>query len=102
MKQAVLPGEAAARAEVPEESLLARAWSDFIESKTAVAGLILFVLIAAMAVFAPWITPQNPYDLAQLDIMDGNLPPGRASPHRLRSWVVRLERTRPRARGPLT
>ena len=30
-------------------------------------------------VFAPWITPQDPYDLAQLDIMDGNLPPGSAS-----------------------
>ena len=27
-------------------------------------------------IFAPWIAPQNPYDLAQLDIMDGRLPPG--------------------------
>jgi peptide/nickel transport system permease protein len=79
MKQAVLPSEAQAPREVPEESPLARAWSDFTESKAAVAGLVLFVLIAAMAVFAPWITPQNPYDLAQLDIMDGNLPPGAES-----------------------
>ena len=29
--------------------------------------------------FAPWIVPQDPYDLAQLDIMDGQLPPGSAS-----------------------
>src|SRR6185295_9955154 len=33
-------------------------------------------LILAAAVFAPLISPQNPYDLAQLDIMDSKLPPG--------------------------
>ena len=32
--------------------------------------------ITLCAVLAPWIAPQNPYDLAQLDIMDGRLPPG--------------------------
>ena len=79
MKQAVLLRQPQARPEVREESPLARAWSDFIESRSAVAGLVLFAAIAAMAVFAPWITPQNPYDLAQLDIMDGNLPPGEQS-----------------------
>jgi peptide/nickel transport system permease protein len=79
MKQAVLPGEAQAPREAPEESPLARAWSEFTESRSAVAGLVLFALIAAMAVLAPWITPQDPYDLAQLDIMDGNLAPGAES-----------------------
>src|SRR5690606_2226785 len=29
-----------------------------------------------VAIFAPWITPQNPYDLMQLDVMDSRLPPG--------------------------
>jgi len=87
MKQAVLPGEAQAPREVPEESPLARAWSDFTESKSAVVGLVLFGLIAAMAVFAPWITPQNPYDLAQLDIMDGNLPPGAESMTGMPFWL---------------
>jgi peptide/nickel transport system permease protein len=75
MRQAALHGETQPRAEVKEESPLARAWSEFTESRTAVAGMIVFVLIAASAIFAPWITPQDPYDLAQLDIMDGNLPP---------------------------
>jgi peptide/nickel transport system permease protein len=79
MKQAVLLRQAQARLKVREESPLARAWSDFVESRSAVAGLVLFAAIAAMAVSAPWITPQNPYDLAQLDIMDGNLPPGEQS-----------------------
>ena len=43
------------------------------------SGLAVFVLIALLAIFAPWIAPQNPYDLAQLDIMDGRLPPGSKS-----------------------
>ena len=42
-------------------------------------GLAVFVVIALLAIFASWITPQNPYDLAQLDIMDGRLPPGSKS-----------------------
>ena len=80
MKQAVLQQPpAAAPPETRAESPLARAWSDFIESRTALAGLIVFLTVAALAIFAPWVTPQNPYDLAQLDIMDGNLPPGSAS-----------------------
>ena len=45
----------------------------------ALAGLVVFVLIALAAIFASLIAPQNPYDLAQLDIMDGRLPPGSAS-----------------------
>jgi peptide/nickel transport system permease protein len=41
MKQAVLPGETQAPREAPEESPLARAWSEFTESRSAVAGLVL-------------------------------------------------------------
>ena len=42
------------------------------------ALLVLLVLVVC-AIAAPLISPQNPYDLAQLDIMDGRLPPGTAS-----------------------
>ncbi|PZP20266.1 MAG: peptide ABC transporter permease [Sphingomonas hengshuiensis] len=50
--------------------------SDFIASPLALVGFIALVLIVLVALFAPWIAPQNPYDLMQLDIMDGKLPPG--------------------------
>lgn len=50
--------------------------SEFCESKLALAGLIVFAIIVFIAIFAPWLSPQNPYDLAQLDIMDGRLEPG--------------------------
>src|SRR5947209_17906515 len=62
-----------------EETPFRRFVSEFAASKLALAGLAVFVLIALAAIFAPWITPQNPYDLAQLDIMDGRLPPGSPS-----------------------
>ena len=41
----------------------------------AISGLIGFVIFVLTALLAPWIAPQNPYDLMVLDIMDGLLPP---------------------------
>ncbi len=61
----------AARAEPPA----VRFWREFRQSPSAVVALALFVLIALAAIFAPWITPQDPYDLRQLNILDGRLPP---------------------------
>lgn len=58
------------------ETPFVRLAKDFAQSPLAVLGLIGFLIIALAAIFAPWLTPQNPYDLAQLDILDGRLPPG--------------------------
>ncbi|WP_309770605.1 ABC transporter permease [Agrobacterium larrymoorei] len=51
----------------------------FARSPLAVLGLVLIILIVLMAVFAPYLSPQNPYDLMQLDIMDGRMAPGTES-----------------------
>ena len=59
-----------------EETPLGRILSDFMGSPTAVFGLLLLAAILVVAIAAPFISPQNPYDLAQLDVMDGRLPPG--------------------------
>ena len=53
--------------------------SEFAESKLALVGLAVFTVIATLAILAPFISPQNPYDLAVLDIMDGRLEPGSKS-----------------------
>ncbi len=50
--------------------------SDFCESRVALFGLAVFLIIVFIAIFAPHLSPQDPYDLAQLDIMDGRLEPG--------------------------
>lgn len=57
-------------------SRLAKGVSDFFRSPAAAVGFITLVIICCLALLAPWISPQNPYDLMQLDIMDGRLPPG--------------------------
>jgi peptide/nickel transport system permease protein len=57
----------------------ARFRSDFAASHLAMAGLLMLALILLLALMAPWIAPQNPYDLGKLDLMDARLPPGSAS-----------------------
>jgi len=53
--------------------------ADFAASRLALFGLALLVVVLLLALFAPWIAPQNPYDLAVFDIMDARLPPGESS-----------------------
>ena len=52
---------------------------DFAASRLALFGLALLVVVLLLAIFAPWIAPQNPYDLAAFDIMDARLRPGQSS-----------------------
>ena len=62
-----------------EESPFRRLMLDFATSRLAVVGLVAMLLILLIALVAPLIAPQNPYDLAVLDIMDGRLAPGSVS-----------------------
>jgi peptide/nickel transport system permease protein len=63
-----------------QASFLARAWdSDVIYSfrhspVAMVAALVATVLIFS-AVFAPWVAPHNPFDLASLSLLDASTPP---------------------------
>jgi peptide/nickel transport system permease protein len=74
---------AAVRAETP----LRRLAGDFAGNPVAVFGLGLLLVIVVAAVLAPLISPQNPYDLAQLDVLDGRLPPGSAAPQGRTYWL---------------
>ena len=65
-----------------------RVLSDFLASKAAVLGLVVVVVLILAALAAPWITPQNPYDLMQLDVLDSRLPPG--SPNGLGTFTYWL------------
>ncbi|WWT34739.1 ABC transporter permease [Pelagibacterium nitratireducens] len=51
----------------------------FSKEKSALVGLVFLILVVLSATFAPLLSPQNPYDLMQLDIMDGRLAPGSES-----------------------
>ncbi len=77
--QRTAPMEAttSAPAAIPrEETPFARFVRSFMEDRVALAGLLVFLLIVVVAVAAPLIAPQNPYDLSAVDVMDSRLPPG--------------------------
>ena len=70
-----------------EETPFARFRAEFAESPLAVLGLVVVLIVATLALLAPLLAPQNPYDLAQLDIMDGRLAPGSTSADGLTFWL---------------
>jgi peptide/nickel transport system permease protein len=51
-------------------------WREYAENKVALLALIVVVIIVGAAVGAPFFAPQDPYDLAGLDLMDARRPPG--------------------------
>ena len=65
----------AAKVQTPFQRFL----SDYFESKIATAALVVLAGIIFIAVFAPYISPQNPYDLAQVSVLDSKMPPGSQS-----------------------
>lgn len=65
--------------EAGAESPWRRFAAEFAESRLAIAGLVMLLAIVTLAIAAPVVSPQNPYDLAQLDVLDSKLPPGERS-----------------------
>lgn len=68
-------GAVAVKAETP----FRRFASEFLESPVATIALLMLGTIVVLALFAPLISPQDPYDLGQVDILDARLPPGEQS-----------------------
>jgi peptide/nickel transport system permease protein len=69
------------------EAPFRRLVAEFFESRLAGIGLGVFLVIALIALLAPLISPQNPYDLAQLDILDGRLEPGTVGEGGMTYWL---------------
>ena len=66
--------------ELPKaETPFRRFLSEFFASKIATLGFALLVAVVAIALLAPLIAPQNPYDLSKLDLLDARLGPGEQS-----------------------
>ena len=68
--------EKAIPAPAREQTPFQRFARQFLESRLAVLGLVTLGIIILIAIFAPWLAPQNPYDLATLDVLDARLAPG--------------------------
>lgn len=50
-------------------------WYSFRHSSTALAATIIAMVCVVCAIFANWIAPHNPFDLATIDLADARLPP---------------------------
>ena len=50
-------------------------WHGFRRSPTAILAALVVMACIVCALFAPWIAPHNPFDLATLDLADSHLPP---------------------------
>jgi peptide/nickel transport system permease protein len=71
----------------PVETPLRRFVAEYLESKVAATALVLLVVILLLALFAPLIAPQNPYNLAEVDVLDSRLPPGSESMGGMTFWL---------------
>src|SRR4029078_4269019 len=69
------------------ESPFQRIAGDFLANPVALFGLTLLLAIVLLALLAPLLSPQNPYDLAQLDVRESRLPPGSAAPNGGTYWL---------------
>jgi peptide/nickel transport system permease protein len=69
--------------EVPWRRLVA----DFRANPLAVFGLALLTAVVVVALAAPLLAPQNPYDLAQFDVLDASLPPGSRGAGGMTFWL---------------
>jgi peptide/nickel transport system permease protein len=72
---------------IPAEAPWRRFAAEFAESRIALLGIALLVAIAVVAIAAPFISPQDPYDLAQLDVLDSKLAPGETSASGTTYWL---------------
>ena len=53
--------------------------SDYFDSRVATGAIVVFGIILFIALFAPWISPQDPYDLMIVDVMNSRMRPGEKS-----------------------
>ena len=50
-------------------------WNDFSVNRVALISFFIFIVILFIAVFAPLVSPTDPYDLSTVSIMNSRLPP---------------------------
>jgi peptide/nickel transport system permease protein len=72
-----------AKPETPFQRLL----REFFASPVATGAFALLLLILLLALFAPIIAPQNPYDLSKVTVLDARLAPGERGSAGFTMWL---------------
>ena len=74
-----IPSTETVMSEVVRESAqtpFQRFLSDYAESPVAVVSFVFVLVVVTIALFAPFLAPTNPYDLATVTVADKTLAPG--------------------------
>jgi peptide/nickel transport system permease protein len=50
-------------------------WYSFIRSPLVILSALIVLAFFVATIFAPWVAPHNPFDLASIDLLDSSLPP---------------------------
>jgi peptide/nickel transport system permease protein len=61
--------------------------AEFLRVPSATIALAVFTAMTLAAVLAPWIAPQDPYDLATVSILDNLIPPGEQAFSGMTHWL---------------
>jgi peptide/nickel transport system permease protein len=67
---------------------LAQFWTEFREGGVGVVGAVLTAACILAALLAPWISPQDPYDLTQLFLDNSNRPPDLLASWRYQPFIL--------------
>ena len=70
-------------AETPFQRFVA----NYFESRVATVAFFVLMVILILGFFAPLISPTDPYDLAQVDVLDSRLVPGSESYTGMTYWL---------------
>jgi peptide/nickel transport system permease protein len=62
-------------------------WWSFVQSPTAIVAAVIAALCLFCSLFAPWVAPHNPFDLATLNLLDARLPPAWMEGGDARYWL---------------
>ncbi|MEE3122401.1 MAG: ABC transporter permease [SAR324 cluster bacterium] len=76
-------GESIVKVQTPFQRFVA----DYFESRIAMVAFSVLLVILFIGIFAPAISPTDPYDLALVDVMDSRLPPGTESFTGMTFWL---------------
>ena len=69
------------------ETPFRRLTREFFSSPVATASFAALMVIIALALFAPLLSPQNPYDLAKVTVMDARLAPRQTGSAGFLMWL---------------
>lgn len=76
------------RAQPLQDTPQRRAILKKLRSKPSVKGAVIaLIVLLAVVLLAPFLSPQNPYDLGALDLMDGRLQPGAKAASGMTYWL---------------